>query len=310
MTTTRLPNSPPCNKWFIEYTAPSQAHMFGIEEYIVDCKTAYQRVEIIDTCFYGRCLILDGKIQSSEYDEYIYHEALVQPAMLMHPFPRRVLVIGGGEGATLREVLKHSPVEHVLMLDIDQQLVKLCKQHLPRWHQGSFDDPRVELIHEDARGYLETHKDCFDIIISDLPEPVDNSPCLKLYTRQFYRLISQRLNKGGILALQAGDFSLGFIDPYLAILNSVKSAFPDVFPYHAFVPCFNTDWGYILACLEPDCPKYSPEEIDSRIRQLKLSLRYYDGETWQGAFSLPRDLRLKLGSSSQFIDDDEILSIF
>ena len=310
MNTNQMSGNLPVNKWFIEYTSPSQAHMFGIEEYIVDCKTAYQRVEVIDSCFYGRCLILDGKIQSSEFDAYIYHEALVQPAMLMHPSPRRVLIIGGGEGATLREVLKHPPVEQVLMLDIDQQLVEFCKQHLSQWHQGSFDDPRVELIHTDARAYLEDHEDCFDVIVSDLPEPMGDSPCLKLYTRQFYRLIGRHLNKGGVLALQAGDFSLGYIDPYLAVLNSVKSAFPRIFPYHAFVPSFNTDWGYILACLEPDARKCSPKEIDSRIVKRMLSLRHFDGETWLGASSVPRDLRLKIDNSSQFIDDDRILSIF
>ncbi|HHX87580.1 MAG TPA: hypothetical protein GX693_05300 [Firmicutes bacterium] len=110
--------------------------------------------------------------------------------------------------------------------------------------------------------------------------------------------------------MQAGDFSLGFIEPYLAILNTVRSAFPCVYPYHAFVPSFNTDWGYILAFSEPDCPKYFSKDIDTRIKQRKLSLRYFDGETQQGAFSLPRDFRHKLRSSSQIIDDHQVLNIF
>jgi spermidine synthase len=127
------------HKWFIEHTSPGTAHMFGIKDYVAAHRTAYQEVQIADTHLFGRILILDGKIQSAEHDEYIYHEALIHPALLIHDDPRRILVIGGGEGASLREALRHDMVEQAVMIDIDETVVRLCKQHLPQWHQGSFE---------------------------------------------------------------------------------------------------------------------------------------------------------------------------
>ena len=118
-------------KWFIEFTDPTQAHMHGVKRYIYSGKTAYQNVEIIETVFFGRCLILDGKIQSSEYDEHIYHESLIHPAMIMHPEPQEVVVLGGGEGGALREILKHPSVTELLMVDIDREVVSLCEKYLP-----------------------------------------------------------------------------------------------------------------------------------------------------------------------------------
>src|SRR5262245_47815335 len=118
-------------------------------------QTRFQKLEIADTVSYGRALFLDDKIQSSESDEFVYHEALVHPALVLHPQPRSVLVVGGGEGATLREALRHRTVERAVMVDIDDQAVEACRQYLGAWHQGAFDDSRTELLHADARGWLE-----------------------------------------------------------------------------------------------------------------------------------------------------------
>lgn len=298
------------HKWFIEQTSPSTAHMFGVKEYIINRQTRFQQVEIADTNFFGRILILDGKIQSAERDEYIYHDALVHPAMLIHPGPRRVLIIGGGEGATLREVFRHPSVESAVMVDIDEEVVNLCKEYLPGWHQGAFDDPRLELLHMDARAYLEENDRLFDVIISDIPEPVEEGPARRLFTRQFYRLVQERLLEGGILALQAGDFSLSFIEAHNAVYNTIKQVMPGVCSYRAYVPSFNTDWSYAITSRDGDLAKFDPAEIDRRAAERKLDLAYYDSETHRGMFAIPKDIRKLRDATSLVIDDERLLTIY
>ena len=284
--------------------------MFGVKDYLAAARTPYQQVEIVDTYFFGRMLILDGKVQSTEYDEYIYHQALVHPAMLMHEAPRRVLVIGGGEGATLREVLRHPTVERAVMVDIDRAVVALCKEHLPQWHRGSFDDPRVELLHQDARQYLEENKACYDVIIIDLPEPVEEGPSRRLFTRQFYSLIKERLNAGGYMALQAGDFSLPFLAAHNAIYNTIRQVLPDLHSYSAYVPSFNTDWSFIVASRESSTAAFEADEIDKRAGERHLALDYYDSETHRRMFAIPRYIRKRRDAETTVIDDDRLLTTY
>src|SRR6266481_8068312 len=164
--------NPQSYKWFFETTTPVEGHMHAIVRTLVEARTKFQQVEIMETASYGKCLVLDGRIQSSEADEFVYHEALVHPGLLAVDLPPTpVLVIGGGEGATLRETLKCPSVQRAVMVDIDDEVVALCRQHLPEMHRGAFDDPRTELRHEDARAYLERTDERFDLIIVDLVEP-------------------------------------------------------------------------------------------------------------------------------------------
>jgi len=167
-------------KWFFETTTPFEGHMHAIARTLVEAQTKFQHVEIFQTAAYGKTLVLDGRIQSSQVDEFIYHEALVHPGMLTaEAAPRSALVIGGGEGATLREILRYPAVTRAVMVDIDQEVVELCKSHLPEMHRGAFDDPRTEVRHEDARAYLEQTKDRFDMItvdLDDVPEARVGSP--------------------------------------------------------------------------------------------------------------------------------------
>ncbi|MEK7879087.1 MAG: hypothetical protein AAB285_04445, partial [candidate division NC10 bacterium] len=124
--------------WFLETTTPVEGHMHAVTRAIALAQTKFQQVEILETASYGKCLVLDGRIQSSEADEFIYHEALVHPVLLCHPGPERAMVIGGGEGATLREILRYRTIRRALMVDIDQEVVELCKRHLPEMHRGAF----------------------------------------------------------------------------------------------------------------------------------------------------------------------------
>ncbi len=297
-------------KWFIDQLSPFEAHMHGIDAIVFSKKTAFQTLEILDLKTYGRSLVLDGKIQSSELDESVYHEALVHPAMLSHPDPKKVFIIGGGEGATLREVLRHQSVEQVLMVDIDHEVVDACKTYLPSWHQGAFDDPRVELRFLDARQYLEETKEVFDVIIIDISEPVEDGPAYLLYTVEFYRIVLERLNKDGLIALQAGTTTRSYLENFTAVCCTLKSVFPIVSPYQVAIPSFGLPWGFALASKTYDPRRWETQEIDQKIAErIQGELQTYDGLTHKGQFLLPKQLRLEIDKEIRIIEDNHPLYV-
>lgn len=295
-------------KWFIEYTHPTQAHMHGVERYIYSGKTQFQDIEIIDTFFFGRCLVLDGKIQSAQFDEYIYHEGLIHPAMTVHPNPKEVLVVGGGEGAVLREILKHPQVQKLVMVDIDKEVIELCQRYLPRWSDGSFEDPRVKVHFMDAREYLENTDFRWDIIFIDITEPLDDSPSYKLFTKEFYQLVRNSLKKNGAVALQAGNLNPALIECHGAIYNTLKLVFENVESYGAFIPSYDTKWGFIFASNELSALDTAPEKIDSELAQRNINnLLFYDNLTHVNMFTLTKDIRDRRSREKRIIEDDKPL---
>jgi len=291
--------------WFMEFVTPDTIQQFAIRDILYYGRSQFQKVEMIETVAFGKCLILDNKIQSCEGDEFIYHEALVQPAMVLHPEPRTVFIAGGGEGATLREVLSHKTVEKVVMVDIDKEVIELCRQYLPEHHQGAFDDPRVELLHMDARKYLEETDRRFDVVIIDLPEPIEGGPCYLLYTRNFYEMLKTRMTDNAVFSLQSGATILGITEVYLAINNTLKTAFPVSIPYEATVPSFGGPWGFTFNSLGADPRDIAPDEVDRRIAErVNRELRFYDGHTHQGLFYIPKYLRDMLARETTVITED------
>jgi spermidine synthase len=261
-------------------------------------------MQVIDTYEFGRCLVLDGKLQSSQRDEFIYHEALVHPALITHSQPSTVFIAGGGEGATLREVLAHRSVKKAVMVDIDEEAVDVCRRFLPSLHQGCFDDPRVELLHLDARKYLSESEQKFDAIVMDITDPVEGGPSSMLYTREFYGIVAERLAPGGVLAVQSGPCNLHDMAVFTAISSTLREVFPKVFPYTASVPSFGGAWGFMLAAKDVDPLALSAGEIDNRLSvRVGQELRFYDGTTHQGMFRLPRYLRDAMREPKSIITD-------
>ena len=301
---------PTVYKWFFETTTPVEGHVHAITRTIFAQVTPFQQMEILETASYGKCLILDGRIQSSVADDFIYHETLVHPARILHERPETALVIGGGEGATLREVLRHPSIRKAVMVDIDRAVVEACRQHLPEMHQQAFADPRTELRHEDARRYLETTPERFDVAIVDLTEPLEAGPACLLFTREFYRLLADRLTPGGNLAMQAGMTKIGELDFYAAMAQTLAEAFPAVAPYQSFIPCFGTPWGFMLAAKSGDPRILTLERVDREIRErVRGELRYYDGLCHQHMFSLPKFLRRTLAERGRVVTDAEPLVV-
>ena len=275
--------------WFIEEVSPELSVMLKVRQVYHSGQTDYQKVEILESELFGRSLILDGKTQSTERDEHIYHETLVHPAMFCNPEPKQVFIGGGGEGGTLREVLGHKSVERATMIDLDPEVVALCREHLPNHHKGSFDDPRTNLIYEDARGYLQNTSDHYDVIILDLVDPLEGGTAALLYTQEFYAIAKARLNQGGVLVTQSGPAGLlNYTECFTTIFNTLGTLFSHTTAAQVHIPAFQTLWGFTIASDMP-FPETSEDDVDSQIaNRLAGPLKYYDGVSHRNMLALPK----------------------
>ncbi len=299
------------DRWFTDLISKDFRQQHRVEEVLYSGKTKYQSAQVFRAATLGVCLALDGKIQSSERDEFIYHEGLVQPAMVAHPRPACVFIAGGGEGATLREALRHRSVSHALLVDIDAEVTALSHKYLPGLSAGAFEDPRAEVLHTDARACLENSPDKYDVIILDLPDPIEGGPAYRLFTQEFYRTVSDRLNEGGIVAVQAGAASVTDLLNLSAVYNTLRSVFPIVAVGAAHIPCFGGPWGFCFASHQHNPARLTPTAVDKIIAARGLAgLRFYDGLTHRGMFSLPRYVRDALAGQRRLITDAKPLYLY
>jgi spermidine synthase len=194
------------------------------------------------------------------------------------------------------------------MVDIDKEVVDICRRFLPEFPHGSFDDPRVELHHTDARKLLLECGERFDVIIIDLPDPIEGGPAYLLFTEEFYQLVRDRLTPHGVISVQAGSATWGSLTNLAAVNKTLKAVFSIVCPYQVDIPSFGGPWGFCLASQSLNPLLFSPQEVDRRISaRLPGRLRFYDGLTHQGMFSLPKHLRQKLSKSKRVITDKKPL---
>ncbi len=294
-------------KWHFEVVSLDLSMLYRIRDVVYTGQTAYQRVDILQSEEFGRCLVLDGKTQSTEFDEHVYHECLVHPALLSHADPKSVFIGGGGEGTTLREVLAHRSVQKVTMIDLDKEVVDLCRRFLPQHHQGSFEDPRVKLLHQDARGYLAETDETYDVIVLDLVDPMEGGSAYLLYTREFYETASQRLNPGGILVTQSGPAGLiNYTECFTPIAQTLSGLFPEIRPYTVYVPSFMTPWGFTMAVSDPATSLPGSDDFVQVARsRITGDLRYLDGVSCHGLFALPRYIREGIASETRTVTDDD-----
>jgi len=296
-------------QWFLESIVPNEFHVHGIKRSLAVRETQYQLAEILESYQFGRMLVLDGESQSSERDEYVYHEVLVHPAMVLSDNPKKVLLFGGGEGATLREILRY-PIERVVMVDIDEEVIELCKEFLPNMAEGAFSDSRAEVVLGDAREYIEKTEEKFDVIISDLTEPLEEGPASKLFTKEFFTTIKEHLTENGIFVTQALSVSIINNKIHTAIHNTLRQVFPVVKSYHAYIPLYDSDWGFVMGTLGKDPTLLEEKKINEKLKSLGLdNLKYYDGETHRLIFSLPKDLRNAINTETIIIEDNKPLLV-
>ncbi|MFN8632635.1 MAG: polyamine aminopropyltransferase [Chloroflexota bacterium] len=262
---------------FAEAARSGYQQRFQLRAFLWEGRSAFQHVEIVDTVSFGRALILDDALQTTEADEFLYHEPLVQIPLLAHPNPRRVLIVGGGDGGALRHVLLHDTVEKAVQVEIDELVVTACREWLPSLAGGAFEHPRAELIIGDGLAYMRDVSEPFDVILVDSTDPV--GPAEGLISEEFYRLAYGALSPDGIFAMQTGS-PLLMRDELDAAAARMRRVFPIVSTYLGHVPSYpGVLWSWTAGSktLDPSVPRRTPP----------TGLRFYTPEVHRGAFALP-----------------------
>ena len=276
---------------FAEFITPADRYEHDLTEVYVQGTSEYQDYLIGRSEAWGRMLVLDGVVQSTEADEFIYHEGIVHPACYAAADSapvKNVMILGGGEGACLREALRWSSVESITMVDIDAEVVAACREHLPNHHLGSFDDPRVTLIHGDAVAYLASLPDnSVDVIVSDMTDPVENGPSTFCFTIEYFTQLKRILRPHGVLAVQAGPASPVEIALHAKVIRTIRQVFPSVIPYAVDAPCYGRDLGFIIASSDDLTSRLTVEGIQAQSANLTGQHRWITPELLVGKLSIP-----------------------
>lgn len=278
--------------------------VFPLEEVFVERQTPYQHVMVAETFAYGRALFLDRLIQSAEADEVLYHEPLIHPGLVVHGHARRVLVAGAGEGASLRELVRHRDIEKVLAIDLDPEVVGISREYLPSWHQGAFDDPRVELRFEDIQTTLAASPPAaWDVVVLDITDPVEEGPSIDLFTTKFFRSVERVLADDGIVIMQAGEIDPSDTRIISTTLSTLRAVFPWVRLLNTFVPSFHCLWGIALAGKRAF--ELEPADLAERIARLPTEqLQVYDEHRHRAMLRLPKFLQARVDEPGVVITGD------
>lgn len=255
-------------------------------------QTPYQLLEVYDTPELGRMFRLDGYNMTSERDEFFYHENLVHPALIAHPHPRHALIIGGGDGGSAEEILKHSTIEHCDMVELDGAVIEVAKQYFAKVHRGAFDDPRLHLTIGDGLAWLKAPPRQYDLIALDLTDPV--GPSSQLYTQDFFADCRAALTPAGAMVMHIGSpiAHPARVRESLAYLSRI---FAKVSPCFVHIPLYGSTWGFAVASSSLEVAGLKPELVEARLAERGVGDRqYYNGAMHQALFSLPEYLKALL----------------
>jgi len=293
----------------LEWLNADSAFGFRAARRLETVRTPYQTLEVFDTPQWGKLFRLDGCYMTSERDEFFYHEAITHPAAIAHANPASALVIGGGDGGSTEELLKHSSMQRVVLAELDAEVVRVAREYLGTVHRGAFDDPRVELRIGDGWAAVEAlaqDAQRFDIVVLDLTDP--DTPAHRLYTADFFRLLKRVMNPGAAVTLHIGS-PLYRPDLVVRLLRELASVFAIVRPLGLYVPLYGAYWGLCCASDTLDPLAVEPATAERRLLERGIGdLRYYNGDTHRGLFALPnfyRDL-LPIGRDAHGADVIEL----
>ena len=276
------------NEMWFETLHPGFGQYFTVDDVLYREKTAHQDLIIFQNAAFGRVMALDGVVQTTERDEFIYHEMMTHVPLLAHGAAKKVLIIGGGDGAMLREVARHTAIEQITMVEIDAGVVTFCKQYLPNHSAGAYDDPRFNLVIDDGVNFVTQTDEKFDVIISDCTDPV--GPGESLFTSEFYAGCKRALNENGIFVAQNGVCFLQQ-DEALNSHRKLSHYFSDVSFYQAAIPTY---YGGIMtfawASDNPALRQLDAATLQHRFTAAGLNCRYYNAAIHTGSFALPQYL--------------------
>lgn len=252
-------------------------------------RSSYQDVEVHDSARFGKLFRLDGRFMTSEKDEFFYHENLVHIAALAHPGPERALVVGGGDGGSAEELLKHPSMKSVTIAEIDAAVIDISRRHFAAVHRGALDDPRVTVRIEDGFRFVLNSRDEYDLIVLDLTDP--GGPSTALYTPEFYNACAKRLTPIGAMTMHVAS-PIAHPARIRETMQELRRAFAQVTPYLTSVPLYGGLWMMACCSAALDPREQSAMAIDLRIAQRRLShLQYINGDTYRAALSLPNFVR-------------------
>jgi spermidine synthase len=271
--------------WYDETWEGKTRYGCLVREVLFSAKSDFQKIEIVDTVHYGPTLVLDGIFMTSAREEHFYHEMLVQPAMITAKRIGRVLIIGGGDGGTAREVLRHPEVEQVTMVEIDAMVIDACREHLPMIGTA-WDDPRLEVIVGDGIAFVKRDDlPPFDVILLDGCDPV--GPAEGLFDLAFYENCAARLSAGGVLTAQTESPILQQ-EVFLDIVRTLRRAFPSVRPYFGPAPLYAADqWSWTICSRSADLTRIHQE----RLERVEPQMKYYNRDIHAASFALSTGLR-------------------
>ena len=274
---------------FSEMMQPDWGYFLRPTKMHEDFHSGLQRVQVYHTDTFGAMFRLDGHTMTSEKDEFFYHENLVHTPAATHESPRRALIIGGGDGGTAEELLKHPSIEHITMVEIDQAVVDVARRYLESIHKGSLDDPRLTLKIEDGFAFIKNSTETYDLIVLDLTDP--GGPSTLLYTPEFYKACADRLGEHGIMTLHIGSPLIHQTQIYNTI-ERLRQAFRRVSPYLTTIPLYGGQWAMAFCSQQADPHQLSPEIIDARLKERGINdLQFYNGATHAASLALPNYVR-------------------
>lgn len=264
-----------------------------------------QHIEILETSLFGRAMRIDGCFMTSERDEFFYHEPMIHLPAIAFGGPRSALVIGGGDGGSIEELLKYPTMQRVVLAELDAEVIDMSREWLPSISNGAFDDPRLEIKLGDGKLYLEESEEKFDQIVLDLTDPF--GPAVQLYTAEFYETCRKALNPGGVISLHIQS-PIHRPDTLARIVASLRCAFPIVRPYMQYVPLYGTQWAMAMASDSTDPLTLIAEEVDKRIQDFGLQdLQLYNGAMHQALLAQPNYLRELLAKPAEPIRAENAL---
>lgn len=304
-TTTKSPTI-----WISEHLTPNDVYYHGINEVLFQARTKYQAVTIADLGAYGRGLILDGSVQTTEGDEPFYHEPIVHLPCLIHGKPESVLILGGADGGSAREALRWHSVKSVVVVDIDGDVVDACRKYLPSISRGAFEDPRCRLIIRDALDFINNTDQKFDVIIGDITDPDKDTPSLALFTREFFSALRSRLTPFGAFSVMSGTASLAESSQcYPRICTTLASVFKSVRPCQIFVPTYGSPLGIAIATDKLQ-PLPAPQELDQTISEcIDGSMHVLDGNSVHAHFAVPCCLKQAIEQETREITAENVASM-
>jgi spermidine synthase len=269
----------------LEALDPHTVYGFRFSRRLLSQRTAFQQMELLESPQLGRTLRLDGSFMTSERDEFFYHEALVHPAALAHPDPRRALILGGGDGGAAEELLKHPSIEEVTLVDLDPAVVELARRELGAINRGSLDDPRVRVRCGDGADFVRTTDQLFDLVLLDLTDP--ETPAGPLYTPAFFAQLRRVLAPGGAVVLHLGaPFHEGA--QVRSLTHALFNAFEQVSAYGLHIPLYGAYWGLAVASDRLRPAQLPLEQVRARLQERRIGdLQYYNAEVHGALFALP-----------------------